>query len=103
MTQLEKLKNIIVAHKGKKNRITSAQTANLLGISEDDTHAKTRALILDCAEKFEIPLAANNSGYYVISSDQEYNDYIENLETRKSGIDRRIKIIKDNYLKHKGE
>ena len=100
MSQLEILRDILLIHKGKSNHITSAQIASLLGIIEDDTHAFTRNLILECAEKYSIPLAANNNGYYVISTDKEYFDYIKNLESRQQGIERGKNIIKKNY---KGE
>ena len=76
---LEQIREILLLHNGKKNPITSAEIAKSLGIVEDDTHAQTRALILECAEKYELPLAANNRGYYLISDQQEYEEYMANL------------------------
>ena len=73
---LEQIREILLLHNGKKNPITSAEIAKSLGIVEDDTHAQTRALILECAEKYELPLAANNRGYYLISDQQEYEEYM---------------------------
>ena len=75
-SQMETVRDILLAHKGKKNRITSAQVAARVGIDEDATHAKTRALILAVAEKYKIALAADTRGYYVITSDAEYRDYM---------------------------
>ena len=46
---LEQIREILLLHNGKKNPITSAEIAKSLGIVEDDTHAQTRALILECA------------------------------------------------------
>lgn len=73
---LEQIREILLLHNGKKNPITSAEIAKSLGIVEDDTHAQTRALILECAEEYELPLAANNRGYYLISDQQEYEESI---------------------------
>ena len=64
---LEQIKDILILHYGKKNSITASEIADMIGIVEDDTHAQTRALILECAEKYELPVAANNKGYYIIS------------------------------------
>ena len=50
---LEQIREILLLHNGKKNPITSAEIAKSLGIVEDDTHAQTRALILECAEEYE--------------------------------------------------
>ena len=50
---IDRIKTILESHKGKKNSITSKEIAKEIGISEDDTHAKTRALILKCIEQYE--------------------------------------------------
>lgn len=84
-------------HKGKQNRITSAKIALQLGIKEDDTHAKTRAYIFECAQKYKLPLAADNRGYYLITCQEEYDGYIANLNSRIAGIEERKKIITNNF------
>lgn len=94
---LEQIREILLLHNGKKNPITSAEIARSLGIIEDDTHAQTRALLLECAEKYELPLAANNKGYYLISTQQEYEEYMKNLDSRNTGIEQRKRIITKNY------
>lgn len=94
---LEQIREILLLHNGKKNPITSAEIAKSLGIVEDDTHAQTRALILECAEEYELPLAANNRGYYLISDQQEYEEYMANLDSRSAGIEQRKRIITKIY------
>lgn len=94
---LEKIKEILECHVGEKNSITSGQIAEALGINEDDTHAKTRDLLLQTAENFMLPLAATNKGYYLIETEEEYNNYMHNLQSRKLGIDKRVEIITQNY------
>lgn len=94
---LDKIKEILLKHNGKSNPITSAEISSIIGIIEDDTHAQTRALILECAEKYELPLAANRRGYYLISNQQEYDDYMANLDSRSAGIQERKRIITKNF------
>ena len=91
---LEQIREILLLHSGKKNPITSAKS---LGLVEDDTHAQPRALILECAEKYELPLVANNRGYYLISNQREYEEYMANLDSRSAGIEQRKQIITRNY------
>lgn len=98
---IEQIKNILISHKGRKNAITSAEIANIIGIDEDDTHAQTRALILDCAKKYKLPLAAINRGYYLITSRTEYNEYMNNLSSRIAGIEERKRIITENFKEDK--
>lgn len=98
---LEKIRNIILSHKGKRNAISSAEIARRIGIIEDDTHAQTRALLLECAEKYGLPLAASNKGYYLITSRQEFDEYMNNLDLRSAGIEARKRIIANNFKETK--
>lgn len=83
---IEQIKDILLKHKGKQNRITASMTANTVGIFENTTYAKTRALILECAKKYKLSLAADSKGYYLITGKKEYDDYIKNLDSRIVGI-----------------
>ena len=98
---LEQIKNILLLHEGKRNSITSAEIAHEIGIAEDDTHAKTRSLILECAKKYNLPLAAYNKGYYLIVNQQEYDEYMNNLDLRSAGIQERKSIITKNFKDRK--
>lgn len=94
---LEQIRDILLSHNGKRSPITSAEIARKIGIIEDDTHVQTRALILECAQKYELPLAASNRGYYLISNQREYDEYMNNLDSRSAGIEKRKKIITKNF------
>ena len=52
MIMLEQIRLIMKKHIGKRNAITSAEIADMLGINEDDTHATTRDLLLQAAEEY---------------------------------------------------
>ncbi len=101
MSYERQIKDILLNHYGRNNKITSGEIANILGVDEDDTHAGTRALILQSAKKYELPLAADSTGYYLIGDEFEYNRYMENLDARISGIQERKNIITKNYKKSK--
>ncbi len=94
---IEQINVILRQHKGKKNRITASSIAAKIGIVENATYAKTRALILECAKTHKLPLAADTKGYYLITNKKEYDDYIENLNSRIAGIEERKRIITKNY------
>ena len=98
---LKKIKNILEKHVGKKNSVTSAKIAESIGIKEDATHAKTRALIFECAQENKLPVAATNRGYFLIETQDEYNDYIKNLDDRIRCIEFRKTIVSDNYRRKK--
>ena len=100
---IDRIKVILESHKGKKNSITAKEIAKEIGILEDDTHAKTRALILKCIEQNELPVVANNRGYYFICDQAEYEEYIKNLDSRIKGIEDRKRIIRKNYEKWKNK
>lgn len=57
MNELEKIRDILNRHIGKTNKVTSSQIADRIGIKEDDTHAKTRALVFETAKKYKLPFS----------------------------------------------
>ena len=97
MEVLKEISDILKAHVGKSNKVTSSQIADLIGIHEDATHAKTRSLIFQAAKQYKLPLAANNRGYFLIETKAEYHEYVNNLDSRIAGIEERKRIITENY------
>lgn len=93
----ERIKDILLQHEGENNPITSSQIAHKLRISEDDTHSITRNLILETAKLYGLPVAATNQGYFIITTEEEYNKYMTSLNSRISGIEERKKIITTNF------
>lgn len=98
MNIIKQIRDILMQHCGKSNAITSGEIAVIVGINyEDDTHAQTRAMILDAVIRYNLPLAADNTGYYLITNDSEYYDYMNNLHSRIVEISERKKLITRNY------
>lgn len=97
MSELEKIKNILQEHCGRSNKIKSREVADMMGYAEDDTHAGTRDLIRQAAEQYKLPLVADSAGYYLISDEKDYLEYMDNLDKRIRGIEERKAIITANY------
>lgn len=97
--RLKEIAEILSKHRGKGNEITSARIAKMIGINEDDTHAQTRALIKQAAEKFELPLSSNRNGYFIMTSEAELERYMSNLDSRIKGIEERKKTMRENFRK----
>ena len=54
-------------------------------------------LLLHNGKKNPITSAEINRGYYLISDQQEYEEYMANLDSRSAGIEQRKRIITKNY------
>ena len=93
MDKFEKIKILLESHVGKGNEVSAQVIEDEYGKSSDKTHKKARDLIDACIEKYDLPVAANNKGYYIISSENEYDEYMANLDSRKAGIDERKRVI----------
>ena len=101
MDVLETIRNILLNHAGKANAIAAKEIAKMAGIPESESSARVRVLIFQCAKKYQLPLAADVRGYYIIENDAEYADYMHALEHRIVGITERETIITQNYKKQK--
>ena len=93
MDKLERIKILLENHVGKGNEVSAGVIENEYGNPSDSTHRKARDLIDACIEKYGIAVAANNRGYFLISNENEYNEYMASLDSRKAGIDERKRII----------
>lgn len=96
---LKEIADILSKHRGKGNEISSGQIAKKMGIYENATHAKARSLIRKAAEKHELPLSSNKKGYFIMTSESELNDYMDNLDSRIKGIEERKEIMRENFRK----
>ena len=96
------IRRIMMMHVGRENAITSAAIAKIIGnYFEDATHQGTRTSITECLEESNLPIGANSRGYFLISSDEEYREYLDNLERRIMGIKKRARLIKEAWTEVK--
>lgn len=90
----------IIRHATADDPVKAHEIAIMVGVSQPET---VRRIILECMEydpKF-VPVAGNR-GYYLARSEQQVDDYLENLKSRMSGIHKRITLIQSNYKTRRG-
>ncbi|MGI6509151.1 MAG: hypothetical protein ACOX1L_01020 [Erysipelotrichaceae bacterium] len=98
---IEEIKEILLKHKCSEKRITSGEIARRLNIDPDDqTTLRTRNLIRKTMEETGLPIAANSKGYCIITSEDEYKNYINNLRARRKGIKERMSLVEENWKKY---
>ncbi len=95
--QLEVLSDIFMHHIGKGNAISSNEIASRLGISDGVANPGTRALIKECIKKYQLPVAANGRGYYMIDNQLECDEYCKSLELRAEQIMQRRNDILEYF------
>lgn len=95
-------RDILLTHKGAANPISAREMAAILGIDENDTFSATRDLIFRVAMQYNLPVAASQSGYYIITNENEYVSYIKQLNSRINGIEHRKAIVARNWSTESG-
>lgn len=90
----------IIRHATADDPIKAAEIAIMVGVTQPET---VRRIILECMEydpKF-VPVAGPR-GYYLARSEQQVEDYLENLKNRMSGIHKRITLVQSNFSTRRG-
>lgn len=82
MDELEFVKKELEKHRGKGNTISAGEIAEMLGYPVEGSHVKGRDLVKRCAKKYRIPVGGNTSGYYIITTQEELDEYKSNLSSR---------------------
>ena len=83
----------IMRYSTKEKPITSSELQRRLGLNDADGDPNSRALIKVVIHRKYLPLAAGQSGYYVISTYEELRKYFSNLDTRAAKIIERKLLI----------
>jgi hypothetical protein len=94
--KLDKIRAILLKHRGKANSIKSKTIALMIGIDEDDTHVQTRGLITKLF-KAGLPVGAWNSGYFLIETQDEIDEYCETLNSRIEEVYDRLGRLQSNF------
>ena len=97
MYKLEMFKNILQEHYGKGNSISAGEIEQLLGYPTEDTHSKGRRLVERCTKKYGMPVSGDVSGYFIITNENELNEYKLNLQSRVKKINAREQMIEKNF------
>ena len=97
----EKIKDILMDHKGKKNAISSKRISEAMGFPMEDTQAVSRQAIWSTAEEYDLPLVSCNRGYFIAETDDEIEEYNKNIQKRIDGMEKTRKMANQNYKEWK--
>ncbi|MCG2776873.1 MAG: hypothetical protein L6406_14460 [Desulfobacterales bacterium] len=95
--QLNKIKEILEIHRGKENPISAGEIGLQIGIHEDATHVQVRGLILQAIERFNLPVAGGNRGYYLIKDEYELEEYLRNIDGRIDEMRKRKNLVEEAF------
>ena len=97
----EKIKGILLQHKGKANAITSKDVSRKMGFPMEDTQSVSRKAIWETAKEYGLPLVSCNRGYFIAETDIEMAEYNSNIQSRIDGMEETRKMANKNYQEWK--
>lgn len=97
MTDKEKIRDILLQHKGKANPVTSKTISAEFGYPMEDTQVLSRKTIHNVAEEYHLPLLSCNKGYYIAETEQELEEYNKNIDSRINNMDKRRNLINEYF------
>ena len=100
---LKQIKKIMEKHKGKKNSISAGEIAKVLNLKQENTHVEPRMYFYETMETYKIPIAGGGRGYYIVTSKQELNNYLDGLDGRINGINKRKRVVQTAFKEYYGE
>ncbi|MFC6723091.1 hypothetical protein ACFQE1_01525 [Halobium palmae] len=80
------MKEILLNHRGSDNPISSREINEEIDEDNIGSFPGTRAIIRDIVLEDRIPIAGGHNGYYVIETEEELEDYLDNLTSRINGM-----------------
>ncbi len=89
----EVVRDILMDHRGSDNPITSREINEKIQQDSVGSFPETRQIIREVMIEEQIPIAAGSQGYYVIESEEELSEYIENLDNRVLSITARKQAV----------
>lgn len=97
----EKIKDILLQHKGKANAITSKEVSRKMGFPMEDTQSVSRKAIWETAKEYGLPLVSCNRGYFIAEADDEIAEYNSNIQSRIDGMEETRRMANINYQEWK--
>lgn len=86
---------VLVNHKGKDSAITVSEIANRISSQNFGySCAPIRAIIREIIEDEKLAIGSCVKGYYLIETEEERHEVIDNLTSRVIGIRSRIDLLK---------
>lgn len=88
-TARERVKEMLLNHRGSDDPITSREINEEISEDTVGSFPNTRSIIRDIMVEDEIPIAGSSQGYYVIETEEELSEYVDNLDQRVLNITER--------------
>ena len=96
-TDREKILATLMNNKGQ--RMTAKEISKKCGLPLNGSCVRTRKAITELIEVDEYPICSGKDGFFYPIDKSEIRDYIESLEIRRAGLDRRIDALTRIILK----
>ena len=93
----EKIRDILMAHRGKANAIPSKAISREMGFPMEDTQSVSRKAIWETAEEYGLPLVGCSKGYFLAQTDNEMEEYNKNIQKRIDGMEKTRRMANENY------
>lgn len=100
MSEYEKIRDLILKHKGKANAISSKEIAKIVGIKAGASTVSIRGKITETIIKYAIPIGSSGKGYFLITNKDELRDYFVFLENKILGNISRKALINSAYFRY---
>lgn len=89
---------------GKDNAITAAALSEALNLEGGVTSESLRLnLVKPLIEEHHIPIGSCSRGYYIIATEEEFNEVMEDLTHRIRGMQNRKRGLRRGWNLHRGE
>jgi len=93
----------ILRGRPRSQAITSSQLSDRLGLSDGEASPKTREAIRVLRRERGLPVRAGNVGYWVCQSEQEAEEYLDDLLGRIDGIRQTMAEFAEAWEQYHGD
>jgi Cys-tRNA synthase (O-phospho-L-seryl-tRNA:Cys-tRNA synthase) len=97
--ELEKAIIDVLENTTQTSPIVVNDIADIVGITDSGSCPRTRKLILSAMKNNNIAIGSNRRGYFILRSEKEMQEYLNELMSRQIAISKRIEIT--YYAFHK--
>lgn len=80
--EYERVKELLLEHRGKGNGITSREINDVVGLDNVGSFPQTRECVRAVMFNEDIPVIGGNGGYYIAETEEELAGALDTLEKR---------------------
>lgn len=93
----ERIREILLIHRGKENPITARQISRIMGFPLEDTQSVSRKAIWETAVRYDLALASCSKGYFIVNHQNELDEYNNNIQRRIDGMIQTRNLVNENF------